>query len=45
MAEGEHTFTALAVSSVNGGKIPEITAITERPSKKKLARTIDFFAP
>lgn len=39
------TFTALEVSSVNGGMIPDNTAAIERPNKRQVARMIDVFAP
>ena len=39
------TFTALEMSSVNGGMFPDITAANERPNTSKLASAISFFAP
>lgn len=33
------------MSSVNGGMIPDITTVSERPNKIKLAIAIRFFAP
>lgn len=45
MCSRKLTFTALAVSSVNGGTIPDITRKSERPNTKQVERTIDLFAP
>lgn len=42
---GKLTFTALAVSSVNGGTTPDKIAVNERPNSRQVARTIDCFAP
>lgn len=39
------TFTALAVSSENGGVTPESTAASDRPYIRRVAKTKDFFAP
>lgn len=39
------TFTALAVPLVNGGTIPDMTTMSERPNIKHVEKTIDLFAP
>lgn len=39
------TFTALAVSLVNGGTTPDVTRRIERPNTKHVERKIGLFAP
>lgn len=39
------TFTALAVSSENGGANPKNIAATERPNTRRVAKTKNLFAP
>jgi hypothetical protein len=39
------TFTALAVSSENGGTTPDNTAASDKLNSNKLARVIVLFAP
>lgn len=39
------TFTALEMSSVNGGMIPDITDVNEMPNTMKLPIAMNFFAP
>lgn len=39
------TFTALAVSSVNGGTIPVEMMANERPNSRQVEMKIDLFAP
>lgn len=39
------TFTVRAVTSLNGGTMPDTTAASEKPNRRQVANTIDLFAP
>lgn len=45
MRKWKLTFTALEVSSVNAGMIPDDTQMSEAPNRTLVTRMIDLLAP
>ena len=41
----ELTFTVLAMTSENGGTMPDTTVAIEKPNRRQVANTIVLFAP